>query len=137
MARDVSGRKSRGHSGARTDGKVGIVFFLARQLAEHALKALIGPEHKKVHDLETLLEQLAQRNDDLLGPGAEQLLIAEFFRDLHRIDPKGDEGRYPASRSGTPALAAVCCANPALLCEYVTLVYLYTQKRIAPVEQPV
>jgi hypothetical protein len=30
----------------------------------------------------------------------------------------------------------VCCANPALLREYVTSVYLYTQKRIAPVEQP-
>ncbi|MER5503000.1 hypothetical protein ABT096_38290 [Streptomyces sp. NPDC002561] len=112
-------------------------FFLCRHMAELSLKALLGPNHKKVgHDLGKLLAQLEERGDDLLGPGQEQRLVADFIRDMHRIDPKGDEGRYATTTGGTPSLATVCCADPALLRAYVDLLFTYTQSRLVPVGQP-
>ncbi|MFF8917431.1 hypothetical protein ACF08M_30020 [Streptomyces sp. NPDC015032] len=68
--------------------------FLARQLAELSLKALLGPTQKRAgHDLGKLLKQLEERDDELFDTDDERHLIVEFTRDLHKIAPKGDEGR--------------------------------------------
>ncbi|MDU0299846.1 MULTISPECIES: HEPN domain-containing protein [unclassified Streptomyces] len=109
-------------------------FFLARQLAELSLKAILGPVVKG-HDLGKLLKQLEDSGDDLFAAGDDRHLIAEFIRDLHRRDPNGDQGRYPTTTKGVPSLAAVCCANPPLFREYVNRLFLYTQGRMSPVGQ--
>ncbi|MFD3735119.1 HEPN domain-containing protein [Streptomyces sp. NPDC058632] len=108
-------------------------FFLARQLAELSLKALLGPE--KGHNLGKLLKQLEEADDDLFAAGDDQHLVVEFIRDLHRRDPNGDEGRYPATTKGVPSLATVCCANPPLFREYITILFMYTQGRISRAAQ--
>ncbi|MFF7452426.1 MULTISPECIES: hypothetical protein [unclassified Streptomyces] len=111
-------------------------FFLARQLAELSLKAIIGPGARG-HDLGKLLKRLKDSDDDLFAPGDDRHLIVEFIRDMHRRDPNGDEGRYPTTTKGVPSLAAVCCANPLLFRKYVNLLFLYTQERISRVGQTV
>ncbi|MER6187738.1 hypothetical protein [Streptomyces sp. NPDC001652] len=108
-------------------------FFLARQLAELSLKALLGPV--KGHDLGTLLRQLEEADDDLFAASDDQRLVVEFIRDLYRRDPIGDEGRYPTNTKGAPSLAAVCCANPPLFRKYVNLLFSYTQGRISSAAQ--
>jgi HEPN domain-containing protein len=105
-------------------------FFLARQLAELGLKALHGPNPPRGHDLLKLLESLAERGDDLLDGGDDQLLIVEFIRDLDRCDSNGDEGRYPRAASGQLSLATVCCADPTLLLEHVNRLYGYVRRRM-------
>lgn len=110
-------------------------FFLARQLAELALKALLEPEQGWGHNLGKLLKQLEKSGDDLFADGSDRRLIIDFIRDLDRRDPGGDEGRYPTSSKGAPSLAAVCCANPVLFREYLDLLFLYTQDRISRVGQ--
>ncbi|WP_333745814.1 HEPN domain-containing protein [Streptomyces sp. IBSBF 2950] len=112
-------------------------FFLARQLAELCLKALLGPGQVKGHDLGKLLKQLEENDDDLFDVGDDRHLVVEFIRDLHRRDPKGDQGRYPTTTSGAPSLASVCCANPPLFGRYVNLLFLYTQTRMSRAGQPV
>jgi HEPN domain-containing protein len=105
-------------------------FFLARQLAELALKALHLPDFPAGHNLTALLDSLHQRGDELLAGGTEQALVA-FVRDLGYRDPGGDQGRYPTTRSGDPALAEVCCADPTLLREHVDRLHGYVQRRLA------
>jgi HEPN domain-containing protein len=112
-------------------------FFLARQLAELSLKAILGPEQVTGHDLEMLLKRLEEADDELFAAGDDQHLVVEFIRDLQRRDPKGDEGRYPTTTQGVPSLAAVCCANPPLFREYVNLLFSYTQDRISRAAQTV
>ncbi|MFC4508462.1 MULTISPECIES: HEPN domain-containing protein [Streptomyces] len=112
-------------------------FFLARQLAELSLKAILGPEKGKGHDLGKLLRKLEESDDDLFAAGDDRHLVVEFIRDLHRRDPKGDEGRYPTTTKGVPSLAAVCCANPPLFREYVNHLFVYTEGRISRVGQTV
>lgn len=112
-------------------------FFLARQLAELSLKAILGsgPEHR--HDLGKMLKRLEESGDDLFAAGDDRSLVVEFIRDMHRRDPKGDQGRYPTTTSGDLSLAAVCCANPPLFREYVNLLFHYTQDRIKRVGQTI
>lgn len=112
-------------------------FFLARQLAELSLKAILGPEQVKGHDLGVLLKRLKEADDDLFAVGDVQYLVVEFIRDLHRRDPNGDEGRYPTTTKGVPSLAAVCCANPPLFREYVDLLFHYTQDRVSRAAQTI
>ncbi|MEV7453337.1 hypothetical protein [Streptomyces nigra] len=106
-------------------------FFLARQLAELSLKAILGPKQVYGHDLGRLLKRLEETGDDLFATGDNQHLVVEFIRDLNRRDPNGDEGRYPTTTKGVPSLAAVCCANPPLFRKYVNLLFDYTQDRIS------
>lgn len=106
-------------------------FFLARQLAELGLKALHTPDFPAGHDLIKLLDSLGQRGDELLTGGREQQLIVSFVRDLDRHDAGGDQGRYPTTRSGDPALATVCCADPTLLRLHVDRLHGYVQRRLA------
>lgn len=112
-------------------------FFLARQLAELSLKALLGPEQVHGHDLGKLLKRLEESDDDLFAADGEQHLVVEFIRDLHSRDPKGDQGRYPTTTSGAPSLASVCCANPPLFRQYINLLFLYTQDRISHAGQTI
>ncbi|MDX3488174.1 hypothetical protein [Streptomyces sp. ID05-18] len=113
-------------------------FFLARQLAELSLKALVGPGPKKFnHDLGKLLKHLQESGDDLFAAGEDRHLVVEFIRDLYNRDPGGDEGRYATTKGGTPALAKVCCANPPLFRRYVDLLFAYTQARLSRVGQTV
>ncbi|MGW8780228.1 hypothetical protein ACWGNM_19520 [Streptomyces sp. NPDC055796] len=113
-------------------------FFLARQLAELSLKALVGPGPKRFsHDLGKLLDHLQENGDDLFAGGEEQRLVVEFVQDLFARDPGGDEGRYPTTKGGAPSLAAVCCANPPLFRQYVDLLFGYTQERLIRVAQAV
>lgn len=112
-------------------------FFLARQLAELALKALLGPGQAHGHDLRKLLKRLEESDDDLFAADGDRPLVVEFIRDLHSRDPKGDQGRYPTTTSGTPSLAAVCCADPLLFRQYVDLLFLYTQDRISRAGQTI
>lgn len=87
--------------------------FLARPLAELALKGMIGSTHKNGRDLSKLLGELEQQGHDLFtGTGTEQALIVRFVLDLHKHDPCGDEGRYPVSNHGQPSLESCCCADP-------------------------
>ncbi len=106
-------------------------FFLARQLAELGLKALHAPDFPAGHGLTRLLDSLAQCGDELLAGGVEQDLVVAFVRDLDKYDLGGDQGRYPTTRSGDLALAAVCCADPTLLREHVDRLYGYVQRRLA------
>ncbi|MEV8457681.1 hypothetical protein AB0467_34415 [Streptomyces sp. NPDC052095] len=111
-------------------------FFLARQLAELSLKALVGPGTKKFkHDLGKLLKHLQESGDDLFTAGEEQHLVVEFVRDLYARDPGGDEGRYATTKGGALSLAKVCCANPELFRRYVDLLFAYTQERLGRVGQ--
>ncbi|MGA4979328.1 hypothetical protein [Streptomyces cinereoruber] len=113
-------------------------FFLARQLAELSLKALVGPGPTKFnHDLGKLLAHLQASGDDLFAGGEEQHLIIEFVRDLYARDPGGDEGRYATTKGGALSLATVCCANPVLFRRYVDLLFGYTQERLGRVGQKV
>jgi hypothetical protein len=105
-------------------------FFLARQLAELALKALHGPHHARTHSLTGLLEALQLQGDDLVAGGPEQNLVVAFIQDLDHIDAVGDQGRYPTTRDGAPSLATVCCADPALLREHVDRLFRYTHARL-------
>lgn len=106
-------------------------FFQARQLAELSLKGLIGPNHPWGHDLEKLLKVLEDQNHDLFtGTDAEQWLVLAFVRDLHRVDPGGDEGRYPVSH-GLPALDKCCCADPVILREHVLRLHSYVEPRVS------
>jgi HEPN domain-containing protein len=111
-------------------------FFLARQLAELALKARLGPEARG-HDLGRLLRRLETSGDDLFAADDERRLVLEFIRDLHSRDPQGDQGRYPTTTSGAPSLAAVCCADPHLLRQYVDRLFCYAQERISRAGQSV
>ncbi|PZF86116.1 hypothetical protein [Jiangella anatolica] len=106
-------------------------FFLTRQLAELGLKALHAPAFPPGHSLSGLLRSLSQRRDELLAGGAEQNLIVAFVRDLDHYDAGGDQGRYPTTRGGAPALANVCCADPTLLREHVDRLHGYVQLRLA------
>lgn len=105
-------------------------FFLARQLAELALKALLG-RSPRTHNLTDLVEQLALAGDDLLAGGADQQLVLAFINDLGQRDKGGDEGRYPTRTDGTLALADVCCADPTLLREHVDRLHGYVQARLS------
>ncbi|GAA2679829.1 MULTISPECIES: hypothetical protein [Actinosynnema] len=105
-------------------------FFLARQLAQLGLKALHDDTFPVTHSLTTLLDELARRGDELLAEGTEQNLVVAFVRDLDHYDAVGDQGRYPTTRTGDPALATVCCAAPALLREHVDRLYGYVQRRL-------
>ncbi|SOD66932.1 hypothetical protein SAMN06297387_1283 [Streptomyces zhaozhouensis] len=106
-------------------------FFLARQLAELTLKALHTSPYRFTHRLDQLLESLAEAGDDLLAGGSEENDLVAFIRDLDACDSAGDEGRYPTTRNGTPALANVCCADPALLRALVDRLHTYAQTRLA------
>jgi hypothetical protein len=112
-------------------------FFLARQLAELSLKALLGPGQTHGHDLGKLLKQLEERGDDLFTADGDRRLVVAFIRDLHSRDPKGDQGRYATTTSGALSLAAVCCADPVLFRQYVDRLFFYTQERLSPVVQKV
>ncbi|MEU5053526.1 hypothetical protein [Streptomyces sp. NPDC021096] len=112
-------------------------FFLARQLAELSLKALVGPGQSFNHDLGKLLKHLQESGDDLFAGGEEQHLVVEFVRDLYARDPKGDQGRYATTKGGAPSLAKVCCANPPLFRRHVDLLFGYTQERLIRVGQAV
>jgi HEPN domain-containing protein len=105
-------------------------FFLARQLAELGLKALVGSGYPPTHSLTELLDGLAERDDDLVGGGNEQELVVAFIRDLDRHDARGDQGRYPTTRQGAPSLATVCCADPVHLREHVVRLYGYLLGRL-------
>jgi len=106
-------------------------FFLARQLAELGLKALHGSTFPITHSLTVLLDSLERRGDLLVADGAEEHMIVAFIRDLDFYDANGDQGRYPTTRSGTPSLATVCCADPALLREHVDRPHSYVRRRLA------
>ncbi|MGX8903699.1 HEPN domain-containing protein [Streptomyces netropsis] len=110
-------------------------FFLARQLAELALKALLGPEEKHGHDLGKLLKRLQEGGDDLFAGDDDRRLVVEFIRDLYARDSGGDQGRYATTRGGDLSPAAVCCANPELFRQHVDRLFLYTQHRISGVRQ--
>ncbi|MGW2113546.1 hypothetical protein [Streptomyces sp. NPDC001948] len=113
-------------------------FFLARQLAELSLKALLGPTQKWAgHDLGKLLKQLVERGHELFDAKHERRLIVKFIRNLHEIDPKGDEGRYPTTTDGRPSLAVVCCADPVSLRANVDQLFAYTYSRLAGIPQSV
>jgi HEPN domain-containing protein len=106
-------------------------FFLARQLAELGLKALHGNNFPITHSLTKLLDALGQRGDELLAGGTEPDLVVAFVRDLDHHDAGGDQGRYPTTRTGAPALATVCCADPTLLREHVDRLHGYVRRRLA------
>ncbi|WP_158786579.1 hypothetical protein [Streptomyces sp. NRRL F-5065] len=128
------------HAGAIALIEAGIpqpAFFLARQLAELSLKALVGPGHKDGHDLDMLLKRLEKSGDDLFAAEGGRRLVVEFIRDLYIRDPRGDQGRYPTTKGEVPSLAAVCCANPPLFRRYVDLLFEYTQERLGCVSQAV
>ncbi|MFC8493007.1 hypothetical protein ACFUJU_19840 [Streptomyces sp. NPDC057235] len=112
-------------------------FFLARQLAELSLKALVGPGKSFSHDLGKLLKHLQDSGDDLFAGGEEQHLIVEFVQDLYARDPRGDQGRYATTKGGALSLATVCCAEPLLFRRYVGLLFGYTQERLGRVGQAV
>lgn len=112
-------------------------FFLARQLAELSLKALVGPGPKDGHDLGKLLKRLQESGDDLFAAEDDRRLVVEFIRDLYTRDLRGDQGRYATTKGGTLSLAAVCCANPELFRQYVDLLFAYTQERLGRVVQTV
>ncbi|MFD4911466.1 hypothetical protein [Kitasatospora purpeofusca] len=78
-----------------------------------------------------MLRTLEAAGDDLFTDTYHQRLVA-FVQDLHSRDPKGDQGRYPTTKGGTPSLAAVCCADPERLCEYVNALFFYTRDRVGP-----
>jgi HEPN domain-containing protein len=105
-------------------------FFLARQVAELGLKALLGADALVTHSLTKLLDRLGQRGDDLLAGGDEQDLIVEFVRDLDSRDGVGDQGRYPTTVKGDLSLATVCCVDPALHREHVDRLYGYVRQRL-------
>lgn len=105
-------------------------FFLTRQIAELGLKALHGATFPTTHNLTQLLDSLRQRDDDLLAGGTEQDLVVAFVHDLDHHDAGGDQGRYPTTRSGDPALATVCCADPTLLREHVNRLHAYILRRL-------
>ncbi|WP_326696099.1 hypothetical protein OG909_01430 [Streptomyces sp. NBC_01754] len=83
-------------------------FFLARHLAELALKTLLRPGQKHGHDLDKLRKQVQESGDDLFTDDEDRRSIVAFVRDLHSHDPKGDQGCYATTTSGDPSLAAVC-----------------------------
>ncbi|MFB7763501.1 hypothetical protein [Streptomyces xiamenensis] len=74
-------------------------------------------------------EPRSEPGDDLLAGGTEQALLVAFIRDIDSHDPVGDQGRYPASRDGTPSLATICCAHAGLLRNYVERLHLYALRR--------
>lgn len=118
-------------------------FSLTRHLAELALKAFLSPDQERGHGLDKLLKRVEGRGDDLFTGGAddvqryERRLIVDFIRDLDSRDPKGDQGRYPLTTGGVPALAAVCCAEPELLRQHVARLFVYTRSRLSHVRQDV
>lgn len=91
-------------------------FFLARQLAELSLKALVGDYRetklRNSHNLTALLDALASRNDELFDGDSERTHIVAFIRDMQKHDERGDQGRYPEATDGTPSLSTICCADP-------------------------
>jgi hypothetical protein len=106
-------------------------FFLARHLHELGLKAMHAPDFPVGHNLIKLLDSLGQRGDELLASGQEQQLIVSSVRDLAYHDAGGDQGRYPTTRNGDPALATLCCADPAQLRTRVDRLHSYVQRRLA------
>ena len=112
-------------------------FFLSRQLAELSLKALYPaysgiPALRSSHVLTAFLDALAAAGDPLLGTGETERDIVAFVRDLERHDRNGDQGRYPTTKDGRPALATVCCADRELLSKSVWRLYHYAADRIDP-----
>lgn len=111
-------------------------FFLVRQVAELGVKALYGPEYltekqlKCCHSITTFLAALGAQNDDLLGDGEEQRLVVEFLRDVDSRDPGGDQGRFASQLDGTPSLASVCCADPAILRDHRDGLFYYLAIRL-------
>ncbi|MFE1594193.1 HEPN domain-containing protein [Nocardia sp. NPDC058705] len=108
-------------------------FFMTRQVAELALKALLPTSmqaSKFRHDLEKLLTYLQGLGDDLFAGGTEQTQIVEFIRELNRLDPGGDGGRYSHTTSDAPALAGVCHAEPDLLLDELNRLVTYTATRL-------
>ncbi|MFD4356844.1 HEPN domain-containing protein [Nocardia sp. NPDC058518] len=108
-------------------------FFLTRQVAELALKALLTPPAQGPtfgHNLDKLLDHLEQNGDDLFTGGTDREHIIAFIRELAHLDPGGDEGRYPHTRPGTPALSAVCHTDPKLLLTQLNRLVTYTLTRL-------
>ncbi|MFI9538130.1 hypothetical protein ACIG56_33460 [Nocardia fusca] len=69
--------------------------------------------------------------DDLLGDGVDQRLIVRFIQDCHRLDPGGDQGRYPTTgRADTLSLIDVCHANTDRFVEQVNRLAHYTELRL-------
>ncbi|WP_169814638.1 hypothetical protein, partial [Nocardia pseudovaccinii] len=68
---------------------------------------------------------------DLLGDGADQQLIVSFIQDFHRLDPRGDQGRYPTTgRADTLSLIAVCHANTDRFIDQINRLAHYTELRL-------
>ncbi|WP_328664635.1 hypothetical protein [Nocardia salmonicida] len=105
-------------------------FFLTRQVAELALKALLLPTPVFGHDLDKLLNRLQGLGDDLFVGGAEQAQIVEFIRELHCFDPGGDGGRYSHTTGNAPALEDACHAEPDLLLDELNRLVTYTANRL-------
>ncbi|MFD4444418.1 hypothetical protein ACFWPK_32045 [Nocardia sp. NPDC058519] len=104
-------------------------FFLTRQVAELALKALL-PTPVFGHDLDKLLNRLQGLGDDLLAGGTEQAQIVAFIRELHHFDPGGDGGRYAHTTGKAPALEDACHAEPDLLLDELNRLVTYTANRL-------
>ncbi|MBF6522863.1 HEPN domain-containing protein [Nocardia farcinica] len=106
-------------------------FFLTRQVAELALKALL-PTPTRGHDLDKLLNHLQAHGDDLLAGGTEQTKIVTFIRELHLYDPAGDGGRYShtASNPPAPSLKDACHAEPELLLNELNRLVTYIAGRL-------
>ncbi|MFJ9434556.1 hypothetical protein ACIRQY_33565 [Streptomyces sp. NPDC101490] len=102
-----------------------LAFFATRHLAELCLKAL-DENPQRGHDLDKLLRRLEEQGHDLLSRGEPQRTITAFIRDLHAVDPGGDEGRYATTTKKVPSLAEVCCGRQELLVKYVNQLYIYT-----------
>ncbi|MGW4371803.1 hypothetical protein ACWEKT_39925 [Nocardia takedensis] len=114
---------------------LGTAFYLGRQAAELALKAFIpAPLPRRLrysHSLAELLDALAP-GDDLLGAGTDQQRIVAFIRDFHRLDPRGDQGRYPTTgRASTLSLIEVCHADADRFITEVNRLAHYTELRLA------
>ncbi|MEV0773854.1 hypothetical protein [Nocardia salmonicida] len=108
-------------------------FFLTRQVAELALKALLPPTEKVSafgHNLNKLLHHLEGLGDDLFTGGIEQTQVVEFIRELHRFDPRGDGGRYSHTAGNTLALEGVCHAHPNDLLNKLNRLVSYTAARL-------
>lgn len=107
-------------------------FFMTRQVAELALKALLTPPMTGSafrHDLDKLLDHFQNLGDDLFAGGVEQSQVVEFIRELHRLDPVGDGGRYSHTRRAL-ALEGVCHAEPDLLLDELNRLVTYTATRL-------
>jgi hypothetical protein len=100
-------------------------FWATRQLVELGLKRLIGAGYSRTHDLVALAERALPTSD----ANEASTRLRDFAADLHRIDPIGDQGRYPEDTRGNPSLNVVCCVERDALIALIDEVFAFVESR--------